>query len=135
MYRNEGGELTHGSFKVVFGTKVSPRITMDTIEPWLVRNADRMVSGRLGKVSAEYAGAWHLDAIDVAFDCGFWFGEASLDRDQAGALYALLGEAIAAYDEREPRRQQSPATHHLVPMDEEWAEIERKREPAGGSLR
>lgn len=114
MYRNECGESSHGSFKVVFDERVSPRIVADAVSPWL-RPSDTGVYGQLREPIVRYAGYFGLDAIEVTFDCGPWFGEAMLDRDQAGRLLGELTAAIAEYDRRESRRLVDPEVHHLAP--------------------
>jgi hypothetical protein len=113
MFRDACGELSSSSFHVEFDEKVSPQVTMTKIEPWLKPNGPR-INGQLHRLDAIYAWECGWDAIVVTFDCKPWFGEAILDREQAGALLAKLTEAIADYDREEPARQRDPATHHLT---------------------
>jgi hypothetical protein len=108
MFTNEVGELKHSSFHVQFSPPMSRAGRVDAI---------------LQGLGAEYAGPHGTDAVHLSFDCGTWFGEAYLDRDQAGRLLDRLSAAIAEYDRREPMRRDNPTTHHL--FDE--ADVARSR--------
>lgn len=123
MFRDECGEPSQGSFRVLFDEALSSRIKMAQIPPWIA-SSDGGVSGQLNTVSAEYARYWSQDAIEIQFCCKAWFGEALLDRDQAGQLLEQLQAAVAAYDAREPARQECHY-HHILPDPGEIEAIER----------
>src|SRR3954447_6350651 len=108
MIRYEVGELKHSSFHVEFRPPLSRAGRVDAI---------------LQGLGAEYAGPRGTDAVHLSFDCGTWFGEAYLDRDQAGRLLDRLSAALAEYDRREPMRRDHPTTRPL--FDE--ADVARSR--------
>ena len=116
MYRDECGKLKPGCFHVHFGKKVHPSIEVDTVEPWLKArcDGDAIVYGQLNDLGAKYDRGT-TDCIRVHFCCVPWFGEAYLDRDQAGSLLLQLVKAINDYDAQASQRARNPEIHHLEP--------------------